>query len=99
MIPNGINLDKALQIARRLGCEVGPIRRTGEIKVAHPEMVKPCSRINGRSRNSTRRLIGWLRRLSDLTGPTGEPETEGMDMMRKVVSGSDQSCTWEDGDG
>jgi hypothetical protein len=33
---SGINLDKAIQIARELGGHVRPISRTGELRFDHP---------------------------------------------------------------
>jgi hypothetical protein len=64
-IPNGINLNKALTIARWLRCSVAKIRRTGEIRVSHPRMKKPC-KVNARKKHAVMWLTCWLRRLHEI---------------------------------
>ncbi len=61
-VATGINLDKAEQIANRLGCEVIHVRRTGEIRFRHPLIPRPCL-VNGRRQSAPRHLVVWLRRL------------------------------------
>ena len=58
----GINLDKAEQIATRLGCEVIRVRRTGEVQFRHHLMPRPC-RVNRRRHCAPRHLVIWLRRV------------------------------------
>ena len=62
-VSTGIDLTKALHIARGLGCQVAFVRRTGEIRVTHPLMAKSC-KVNGRRKDCPRHLVGWLRTLS-----------------------------------
>jgi hypothetical protein len=66
-IPFGLNLNVNLYIARRLlGCLIECIRRTGEIRVSHPRMKKPCSKLNARRKDSARCLTRWLRNLHEV---------------------------------
>jgi hypothetical protein len=58
----GTNLDRALSIAARLGCEVFCVRRTGELRFSHPSQRRPC-RVNGRRHDAPRSLVVWLRRV------------------------------------
>jgi hypothetical protein len=64
-IPSGINLNAALKRARELGCDVNPIRSTGEVSVRHPRMQKP-QRLNYRRKDSPRGFVVWLRKLDSL---------------------------------
>jgi len=60
---SGMSVRVALQVARRMGCSVFPIRGTGEIRVSHPHRQKSC-RINGRRKDSPKHLIVFLRKLT-----------------------------------
>jgi len=57
-----MNLDKALWLARRLGCTVEPRRRTGEVVVAHPAIPRPVVH-NARRESASRALTGLLAKL------------------------------------
>lgn len=59
---SGINRRDALQWAKRLGCEVEPVRGTGEFRVFHPDLPRPI-RINGRRKDAGRALSKALRHL------------------------------------
>jgi hypothetical protein len=63
-IPSGINLVKALRIARDLGCYVQPVRRTGEIRVFYGDM--RSGKINCRRKDAPMHLIVFLRRIAEL---------------------------------
>jgi hypothetical protein len=60
----GVNLREALDDARRLGCTVSPIDRTGELSVSHPAW-RHHIRLNGRKKSAPRiltvRLLGLMR--------------------------------------
>jgi hypothetical protein len=62
-IPTGIDLRKAFAIAAGLGCQVHCIRCTGEMRVSHPKMPKPC-KVNARRKDCPRQLIVWMRYLA-----------------------------------
>jgi hypothetical protein len=66
---SGANLDDAIELAVTLGCEVKSVRRTGEIKVKHPDLPKSV-RVNGRRKDCPRQLSCYLKRLlSTRCGP------------------------------
>jgi len=54
------NLREALELAEQLGCTVGPVRRTGEIRVSHPA-IRKAVRLNGRRKDAPRSLVTLLR--------------------------------------
>ena len=54
------NLCEALRLAHELGCDVSPIRATGEVRVSHPAVIRPV-RINGRRKDTPRKLLSMLR--------------------------------------
>lgn len=45
-----------------MGCEVEMLRQSGEVRITHPRMSKPCV-VNGRRKDASRYLVVWLRRL------------------------------------
>jgi hypothetical protein len=57
-----MNRDKAKQIARKLGCQIYPIDRTGELRFDHPVAARPC-RVDGRRKDAPRHLVVWLRNV------------------------------------
>ena len=57
------NLCEALRRAHELGCKVSHIRATGEVRVSHPAVTKPV-RVNGRRKDTPRKLLSMLRRLA-----------------------------------
>jgi hypothetical protein len=63
----GLNLREALVEARRLGCTVEVVMRTGELVVAHPRWPRR-ERINGRRKSAPRRLTGLLMGLERAPG-------------------------------
>jgi len=66
MVPvslSGINRRNALQLARHLGCEIQPVRGTGELRVFHPDLPRPV-RINARRKDAGRALSKALRQLA-----------------------------------
>ena len=56
-----LNLHEALTLATKLGCEVSPVRRTGEVRVSHA-MSRPVV-INNRRKDAPRSLLKLLARL------------------------------------
>lgn len=71
-LARGLNLAKCLQAARRLGCRVEPVHRTGEIRFVHPRMLK-CITVNGRRKDAPRELTSWMNRVASmLQGQTTE---------------------------
>lgn len=56
------NLREALALARRMGCSVDPVNRTGEVKITPPAGGPPVV-CNGRRKDTPRVLIKALRRL------------------------------------
>lgn len=56
------SLRAALDRARRLGCAVQPVRRTGEIRVTPPLPLRPVV-VNARRKDTPRALLVALRRL------------------------------------
>ena len=61
-VATGVNLNKAIQLAEKLGSRIHPIRRTGEVRFEHPLAVRRCV-VNARRKDAPRHLIGWLRRV------------------------------------
>jgi hypothetical protein len=59
---SGANLRDALAEARALGCVVKDVRRTGEKRVSHPSIAATV-RINGRRKDTPRKLTCMLRRV------------------------------------
>jgi hypothetical protein len=57
-----MNLDKALRIAKWMGCAVTVVSGTGERQVSHPLMKKPI-RFNNRKKSAPRVLTRALRKL------------------------------------
>jgi hypothetical protein len=65
-IPTGINLRNALDIARNLGCSVECVRRTGEIRVSHPRMLKSYkAKHPTRRKDCPMKLVVWLRSAAE----------------------------------
>ena len=60
IIAQGCDLKHALQIARRNGISVEPVRRTGEIRFSHPSQSRTL-RCNGRRKDAPRELVAFLR--------------------------------------
>ena len=58
----GIDLAHALRLARRLGCHVSPVHRTGEMVVIHGAT---RIRVNGRRKDCPRPLVILLRKLQN----------------------------------
>lgn len=58
-----MNRRAALGVAKTLGCNVKPIRRTGELRVSHPDLPAPL-RISGHRRDANRILTVALRQLA-----------------------------------
>lgn len=56
------NLRESLALARRLGCEVETVNRTGEVKITPPGPGLPVV-CNGRRKDTPRVLIKALQRL------------------------------------
>ena len=61
-VATGVNLNKAIQLAEKLGSRIHPIRLTGELRFEHPLAVRRCV-VNARRKDAPRHLIGWLRRV------------------------------------
>ena len=61
-IYSGMDLVKALRIAKDIGCQVVPVRRTGEIRVSHADALRSCL-VNARRKDCSRRLVVFLRRI------------------------------------
>jgi hypothetical protein len=59
----GANLLDCENVAKRLGCNVEPVNRTGEIRFTHPNVQKSM-RIDGRRKDAPRALTAWLNRIS-----------------------------------
>jgi len=60
-IARGCNLIDDIAHAQAIGCTVEPIRRTGELRFAHPRMARWCV-INGRRKDASVALTVWLRK-------------------------------------
>jgi hypothetical protein len=60
---SGMNRRSALGLAKELGCRVERVRRTGEVRVSHPELQRPI-RINARRKDTGRILTVALRQLA-----------------------------------
>jgi hypothetical protein len=63
---SGMNLRKALQIARELGCALFKPNRTGEMVVSHPQ-VPHRVRIKATRCDSPRALTTFLRKVARVT--------------------------------
>jgi len=57
------NLREALRLARRLGCRVGILRRTGEVRIQMPDPAAPVVVCNCRRKDTPHVLVRALRRL------------------------------------
>lgn len=62
-IPAGGNLADREKDARKLGCIVGPVAGTGEIRFQHP-MIAESVRVDGRRKDAPRQLTCWLNKLA-----------------------------------
>jgi hypothetical protein len=60
VIHHGVNLLLALRFARRRGCVVKPIRRTGELLVAHPLLPGRRVRVSSHRKSAPRSLTRFL---------------------------------------
>lgn len=58
----GMNLKKALRAARRMGCTVHNVRRSGEVRVFHPTVKKRIN-ANRRKKDAPRALTTFLMQL------------------------------------
>lgn len=58
----GANLADCERIARQCGCEVAPVKGTGEIRFSHPKMPKSV-RVDSRRKDAPRALTTWLNHL------------------------------------
>lgn len=58
----GMNLDRAVTLAARLGASVEHVHRTGELRLPSDLLDRPC-RVNGHSREASRHLTRWLKKL------------------------------------
>ena len=58
----GMNLKKALRAARRMGCTVHNVRRSGEVRVFHPNTKKRIN-ANRRKKDASRALTTFLIQL------------------------------------
>ena len=70
------NLCEALRLAPKLGCQVSNIRATGEVRVTHPAFERPL-RINGRRKDTPRKLLSMLRRLWWMRHEQSSEQREG----------------------
>jgi hypothetical protein len=61
-VTSGMDLRKALVLARSLDCHVRPVKRTGETRVSHRSISKSI-KINGRRNDCPRALTQFLRAL------------------------------------
>lgn len=62
IVKRGANLIDCQRLARELGCEVTPVRKTGEILFYHPNASERM-RVNGRRKDAPRVLTHWLNRV------------------------------------
>jgi hypothetical protein len=60
---SGLNLLDCIRLAKRFGCDVQPVKRTGEIRFTHPNIEKSV-RVDGRRKDAPRALTAWLNRLA-----------------------------------
>ena len=60
---SGMNRRGALGVAKNLGCCIERVRRTGELRVSHPDLPRPI-RINSRRKDTGRILTVALRQLA-----------------------------------
>ena len=60
---SGLNLLDCIRLARRFGCDVQPVKRTGEIRFTHPKIEKSV-RVDGRRKDASRALTAWLNRVA-----------------------------------
>lgn len=58
----GMNLKKALRAARRMGCTVYNVRRSGEVRILHPTTKKRIN-ANRRKKDASRALTTFLTQL------------------------------------
>lgn len=88
MVSNGMNIHKALRLARSLGCEVYPPRRTGKTAVRPPSGAEV--RFHHQLDTAPRTLVQLLRRL-EARGAAKPKRRRGVDRFaapRKAPSGS-----------
>jgi hypothetical protein len=87
-IPTGIDLRKAFEIAKILGCQLEHLRRTGETRVSHSQMSTSC-RVDSRRKDSPRHLVVWLRSLASARAQTADrPGPAWPDSGQRVERGS-----------
>jgi len=65
----GVDLECALYVARRFGCDIRPVRRTGEIRIRHPACARPL-RINNRRADAPRKLVTFVNAIIRRSGNT-----------------------------
>jgi hypothetical protein len=58
----GANLRHVYRFARDLGCDIAPIRRTGEDRVMHP-LFRPGVKVDARRKDCPRHLSVYLKRV------------------------------------
>jgi hypothetical protein len=58
----GTSLKDALKLARSLGCRVHTVRKSGEIRVAHPNINRRIN-ANNRKKDAPKKLITFLNQL------------------------------------
>lgn len=65
MKPRGVvSRREALSVARKLGAEVEPVNRTGEIRLRH-SLVGYALRVNGRRKDASRHLLRFINDLQE----------------------------------
>jgi len=62
-ITRGLNLAECIRAAQQLGCQVEPVHGTGEVRFAHPSMLKTVT-VNRRRKDAPRKLTHWINCLS-----------------------------------
>jgi len=60
-----MSLRKALKLARKLGCTVHTVDRSGEIRISHAKMGRRIN-ANNRKKDAPRALVSFLIRLQNL---------------------------------
>lgn len=65
-IRGNLNLDEALRYAKRRGADIGPKRRTGEVRLSHPAINggRPVIAHGGR-KDTPRVVMKFVNRLPD----------------------------------
>lgn len=59
-----MSLLDVLRLLRQLGATVAPVRRTGEVRVSHPAVIKSV-RVNARRKEPSRALTVFLKRVQE----------------------------------